>query len=201
MVQVGGKPLIAWSIEAAQEARRLSHFVVSTEDSEIKKVAGRWGAAVIDRPVRLATDRASTWAVLRQVLSKFFADVVVLLQPTSPVRRPGLIDFCIDQFFRKQADNLATGFDCFFKPYGTYSARRQDLKGFFYDDGNVYVVKSELIRADKRVGRRSLKVLTSREENVEIDEEFDLWLADKILRSRRSQGPFSGRSPLPSVRF
>ncbi len=192
---------MAWSIEAAKKAKRLSHFVVSTEDPEIKAVSSRWGAEVVDRPKRLATDRASTWAVLRQVLKKFPADVVVLLQPTSPVRRPGLIDFCVDQFARKAADNLATGFDCLFKPYGTYSARRQDLKGFFYDDGNVYVVKSELILADQRVGRRSLQVLTSREENVEIDEEFDLWLADKILRCRQSQGPLNGRSPLPSVRF
>ncbi len=178
---LAGKPLIAWTIEAARASKRLDRFVVSTEDAGIARVARRWGAEVLPRPGKLATDKAGTWAVLRHVLKEIPADAVVLLQPTSPVRSPGLIDRCVRRFFRKKTDSVATGFWCKFREYGTYSARRQDMEGFFYDDGNVYVVRPRLIREDRRTGRRTERVFTSRGENVEIDELFDFWLAEQIL--------------------
>lgn len=184
---VGGKPLLAWTIEAARSSRLLDRFVVSTDSRNIKRIARRCNADVLDRPAFLATDTADTWEVLNHALSKMAADVVVLLQPTSPVRDKGLIDRCIKTFLERKADNLATGFNCKFKEYGTYSARRQDLKGFFYDDGNVYVIKANLIRQHRRTGKKIIRLETTREQNVEIDDMFDLWLAGQILRKRTKQ--------------
>lgn len=185
--EIAGKPLIAWSIEAAKKSKKLNRCVLSTEDEEIAAVAREHGAEVIDRPADLATDEATTLSVLQDVLSKIDAQNIVLLQPTSPVRSEGLIDYCIQQFEDKNADDLATGFICKFKEYGTYTDRRQDLEGFFYDDGNVYVVKADVIKNGSRVGKVSERVITSREENVEIDDGFEFWLAEQILLQRSCQ--------------
>src|SRR5712691_1233000 len=87
-----GKPLLAWSVEAAKESRRLDAFAVSTEDREIARVARQYGADVIERPPELASDEASTLAVLQHALKVRPADVLVLLQPTSPIRDRELVD-------------------------------------------------------------------------------------------------------------
>lgn len=178
---IGGKPLIAWSIEAAQQSKLLDDFVVSTEDPEIAEIAERYGAKVMDRPKKLATDTATSISVLQDVLNRMPAQNIVLLQPTSPVREPGLIDRCITRFKRTGADNLGTGFICHFMEYGTYTARRQDLNGFFYDNGNVYVVKSDLIRQGKMFGKKVERLEISKEQGIEIDDDFDFWMVEQIL--------------------
>ncbi|MBP7088038.1 MAG: acylneuraminate cytidylyltransferase family protein [Candidatus Omnitrophica bacterium] len=184
---IAGKPLIAWTIEAAQKSKLLDRFIVSTEDPQIAAISKRYGAEVIERPKELASDEATTLSVLQQVLTVIEAKAIVLLQPTSPVRNKSLIDTCIKKFKETQADNLATGFICKFKEYGTYSQRRQDLKGFFYDDGNVYVVKADLIKKGKLIGKNTQRIETTREENIEIDDEFDFWLAEQILLKNKGK--------------
>ena len=182
--EICGKPLIAWTIEAAKKSRLLDRYVVSTEDKEIAEISKQYGAEVIDRPPELATDEATTPSVLQDVLKKIDADVVVLLQCTSPVRDDGLIDYCIRRFLETKADSLATGFICKEYEWATYSARRQDLKGFFHNDGNVSITKAELIRKGKLFGNRREKVIIDREQNVDIDDEFDFWLNEQIIKKR-----------------
>jgi CMP-N-acetylneuraminic acid synthetase len=182
-----GKPLIAWTIEAAKSSKLLDRFVVSTEDPEIAAVSRKWGAEVLDRPPEFATDEADTLAVLQHALQMIPADVLVLLQATSPIRDEGLIDRCITRFLETNADSLATGFTCKFVEYGKNDLRRQDIDGFFYDDGNCYVMKAGLVRAGDRYGKRIERVLLDREQNVEIDDDFDLWLAEQVLKRRVGQ--------------
>lgn len=179
-----GKPLIAWTVEAAKTSRLLDRYVVSTEDDEIANVVRQWGAEVIERPRELATDEATTLSVLKHVLTKIPADTVLLLQATSPVRQVDLIDCCIQRFLETGADSLATGFICKHVEYGKNELRRQDIPGFFYDDGNVYVIRANLIRAGDRYGEQLERVVIDREQNVEIDDEFDFWLAEQVMRKR-----------------
>lgn len=179
-----GKPLLVWTTETAQRSRLLSRYVVSTEDREIAETARRCGVEVVERPDHLATDDASTLAVLQQVVARIPADIVVLLQATSPIRDPGLVDACIQRFLDAGADSLATGFICKYLEYGKNDRRRQDIPGFFYDDGNVYVIKADLIRRGDRHGMKIERMILDREQNVEIDEEFDFWLAEQILTRR-----------------
>lgn len=181
-----GKPLLAWTIEAAKASRRLDRYVVSTEDREIAQVARQWGAEVIERPQALATDEATTLSVLQHVLTVIPAEVVVLLQATSPVRDDGLIDRCVQQFLDRGADSLATGFMCTQTAFGSpeNERRRQDIRGFFYDDGNVYVMSAELIRAGRRCGTRLERVVTNREQQLDIDDDFDLWVAEQVVKRR-----------------
>ena len=181
---IAGKPLIAWTIEAAQKSELLDRLVVSTEDAEIAEISRKYGAEVIERPAELATDEATTLSALQHVLSVVDAQAVVILQPTSPVRDEKLIDNCIKRLKETKADSLATGFICKYKEYGSYTQRRQELDGFFYDDGSVYVVRTELINKGKLFGNQPERVETTREENVEIDDGFDFWLTEQILLKR-----------------
>ena len=96
--KIAGKPLIAWTIEAAQEASRLERFVVSTEDGEIAEVAREYGAEVLDRPQHLASDRATSLSVWQHTLNSIPASVLVNIYPTSPIRDQGLIDSVVKQF-------------------------------------------------------------------------------------------------------
>lgn len=178
-----GKPLIAWTIEAAAASALLDRYVVSTEDAEIAAISRAFGADVVDRPEDLATDTATTLSVLQHVHSKVPADLVVLVQATSPVRDPDLIDRCIRRLVESGADSLATGFICKCAEYGV-ERRRQDVPGFFYDAGSVYVYRGELIGKGDPVGRRVERVLLDREQSVEVDDEFDFWLAEQVLERR-----------------
>jgi CMP-N-acetylneuraminic acid synthetase len=165
----------------------MDRFVVSTEDPEIAEVARDYGAQVVERPLALATDTATTISVLQHVLSVIAAEAVVLLQPTSPVRDAKLIDNCIARFKKTGADNLGTGYICKLMEYGSYTQRRQELSGFFYDDGNVYVVKAGLIRQGKMFGEKVERVEITREQNIEIDDEYDFWMAEQILLKRKRE--------------
>lgn len=182
-----GKPLLAWTIESAAASRLLNRYVVSTEDPEIAAVARQWGAEVLDRPSELASDDATTLSVLQHAIEEIPADVVVVLQPCCPIRDPDLIDRCIRRFLEAGADSLATGFRCTYRPYGAdgREVRRQDVEGFFYDDGNVYVIKADLLRAGDRFGKRIEHMVIDREQHIDIDEPFDLWLAEQVLRKRQ----------------
>lgn len=180
-----GKPLIVWSIEAALQTKRIDEVVVSTDSEEIAGIASKAGARILMRPPELATDTASTQDVMVHALRNYQADILVLLQPTSPYRHDGLIDECIDEFLENRYDSLATGFVCDYKEYGTNTLPRQQIQGFFYDDGNVYVINAKNILAGDRYGENIGRKIISRFENAEIDDEFDFWLLEHILRDKR----------------
>lgn len=182
---IAGKPLIAWTIESAKKSKMLDKYIVSTESEEITKIAKQYGAEVLARPPELATDEALTLSVLQHAIEHIPCDTVVLLQPTSPVRSPGLVDGCIREFIDKGYDSLATGFMCKYIEYGKNELRRQDIHGFFYDDGNIYVIRADFVRKGNRYGKKIGRKVISHQENVEIDDEFDFWLAEKILLKRQ----------------
>ncbi|MEK7233404.1 MAG: acylneuraminate cytidylyltransferase family protein [Elusimicrobiota bacterium] len=187
---IAGKPLLAWTIEQANASKLLTRYVVSTEDAEIAGVARGYGADVLKRPARLAGDAADTLPVLRHALDEIPADIVVLLQCTSPVRAGGLIDRCIERFLsaKKRTAYLGTVFQDRAFELGRKMPRRQEIRPKNLDIGNVYVVSADLIRKSRSFGAFAVKPIPlpiSREEAVEIDEPFDFWLAEKILLERR----------------
>lgn len=103
LLPVGGRPLIGWTIAQALEARDDVIVVVSTEDEEIAEISRAHGARVIDRPAALAADTAPTEPVILHAMDVIEGegvtlDAVVLLQATSPVRKPGTIVRAIEQF-------------------------------------------------------------------------------------------------------
>ena len=142
---IAGKPLIAWTIEAALTSKYLSKIIVSTDDLEIAKIARQHGAEVpFLRPPSLATDTTPTEPALIHVIEELKKtgeeyDAVVLLQPTSPLRKKGRIDQAITYFETNKADSLVSvcANHAFFwknmqEPCALYdyqsSPRRQDIK-------------------------------------------------------------------------
>ena len=93
-----GKPLVAWTIEAALKAGSLDEVAVSTDDPDIADIAEECGAAVLDRPAWLADDKATIYDVVRyhmKRLASAFDTAIVILQPTSPLRTADDIDECV----------------------------------------------------------------------------------------------------------
>ena len=174
-----GKPLICWTIEAAQKSKLLDKFVVSTEDSEIAKISRAMGAEVLNRPPELATDDTSSLAVIQHVLTKVDTNVIVYLQPTSPIREGTLIDRGIRLFLDTNADSVAAGYECIEFEWGTGPMLpRQKIKGFFYDNGSLYVHKAENIKKGIWVGEHKEYLCLDQIYNYEIDTELDFQIVE-----------------------
>ena len=167
---LAGRPLIAYTIDAARECKLITRIVVSTEDAEIAAVARGLGVEVIDRPRKYATDWTPSEFVLEHCLHEFYLrgydpNIVVLLQPTSPIRKEGIIDACI----RQVADDD--------NPHFAYSTSGQGA------DGQCYAWrKKDWTGACIGVGILSSVV-------VDIDTQEDFERAEAILHSRSRSEP------------
>jgi N-acylneuraminate cytidylyltransferase len=189
IARIAGFPLIYWTIQAAKHSKLLDDFLVSTDDPAIASVARRYGARVLDRPARLAQDDTTTLAVLRHVFSCEPFDAVVVLQPTSPLRDADTIDSCIAEFQSNGYDTLATGSYTKIIEYGTHrNLRRQDIPGFFYDDGNVYILHNSVVRRDLWYGDAICRKELSPELNFEIDDETTFIATEALLLKRLRSG-------------
>lgn len=154
-----GKPLVQWSIEAARGSRYLDDFCVSSDDDNILKLASLNDAQAIRRPQWLATDQATNEGVLIHLLYTWkWADWVVLLQPTSPLRTSGDIDACIERAF------LDYGIGCV------------TLNEYGRRNGAVYVAKSEWLvsRAEfhRDLDRNYLVMPNSRSVDIDYPPDF-----------------------------
>lgn len=181
---LNGKPLIAWSIEAAFESALTDRVLVSTDSEEIARVAEQWGCEVAIRPSELAIDESTTIEVLQHLYNTISGvDSMILLQPTSPLRDAGLVDKCIKIYSEGGYTNLATGFWCKYKEFGSHNnLRRQDYQGFFYDDGNVYVLSKDIVKEAIWCGTNPCKLPIERHMNYEIDDEVDFIILEALMK-------------------
>lgn len=190
---IAGYPLIYWSIEAARQSSLLDDFYVSTDDDEIAETAKMYGAKVLKRPEALAQDDTTTLEVLRHIAKEMTYSAIVVLQPTSPLRDEGLIDECVREYLSGNYDTLATGHNCKITEYATHkNMRRQDIPGFFYDDGNVYIIDRDIILENRWTGDRICRKVLDKELNFEIDDPIDFFIVESILRKRISEGKQCG---------
>jgi CMP-N-acetylneuraminic acid synthetase len=207
--EVGGRPLIVWTIAAARSASCLDRIVVSTDDRDIANISREAGAEVLLRPTELAGDDTPTRPVLKHahdLLSAegFVAAAVVTLQPTSPLRRPHHIVEAVAQFSADpSADSLVSVIDVphvfhpqsvmrrdeagYLAPYlpaEPTPTRRQDKPAVFARNGAaVYITRAS--RLDEYVfGGRLLGYRMSPEDSLDIDTLDDLAEADRVLRQR-----------------
>jgi CMP-N-acetylneuraminic acid synthetase len=192
-----GHPLVAWTIKDAMESRLINKFVVSTEDDEIAEISEKYGANVLRRPPELAGDGVISREVIAHALRILGGETSVLLQPTSPVRRPGLIDRTIRTFKDWEWDSVATGFPYYIYPPHGVEHRRQDISKVFVNDGSVIVSKAETILNGSLFGEKAGALITTRDENVDIDEEYDFWLAEKIIEKGIQEGWLTPPKPIP----
>lgn len=205
--KLAGKPLIAYSIGQALESRYIGRVVVSTEDSEIARVAARYQAEVIRRPDELALDDTSSVDALQHTLDYlkeaegYSPDLVVLLQPTSPLRKVEDIDGAIDKLLEVGCDSVVSVCDVEHPAHWMYTlegerlkpiieggrkvGRRQDASKVYRLNGAVYVTHRDVVmRQDKVMGDDTRAYIMPRERSVDIDTEFDFKLAELLMRER-----------------
>ena len=204
-----GKPLLAYTIEAAKASQFLTDIVVSTEDQEIGTVSRDWGAQVpFYRPAELATDKALSVPVvlhalreMEQITSKPY-DIVVMLQPTSPLRSAHDIDSGIQLLLDTGADSVISVVDVGghhpfrmkrvvgqnilinYIDQGFEDMRpRQELPPVYIRSGALYIVRRSIL-ADQQtfVGRDCRAYVMPEHRAINIDTRMDLILAEQLLR-------------------
>lgn len=206
---VAGKPLIAWTIEAALMARSTETVIVSTDDDEIAAVAKRWGAeAPFIRPAHLAEDFSSHIQVVVHAIEwveyhmSWKPDYILLLQPTSPLRTAEDIDNAYEIMTRKNADSIVSvcetpihphlmrviadgGFLDYFLPKPDGYFPRQRHSPLFHENGAIYLIKRKTFLKEKTwLPALSYPYLMPPDRSIDIDTPWEMHLADMILRDR-----------------
>jgi N-acylneuraminate cytidylyltransferase len=211
LAYVAGQPLIDWTLEAAQESELIDRIIVSTDNEFIAAHAlGFRDVEVIMRPAQISGDNAQIEAAMAYTLRQIpINDVhnleseIVLLQPTSPIRRPHDIDAAIDQFKNYAFDSLFSATPIF--PYvwlpikeGGYikdnplkrafhshklpRLNRQDRRPLLQENGSIYVTRAGYLarsgnRLNGQVGYYRMPPWTA----IEIDNYYDVAIAETTI--------------------
>ena len=164
VMQISGKPLIAWSIEEAKRSKYLDKVIVSTDSSEFGEIAEMHGAEVpFLRPTKLSTDEASSFSVIEHAIGFLMSqgenfDYIVLLEPTSPLREHGDIDGAIEKLLTSNSAKSIVGIskvECqhpafvvskdtggFIKNYSKNhkieNLRRQEIEQAYFLEGSIF---------------------------------------------------------------
>lgn len=202
--ELGGKPLIHYTIEAARAVFKDENIIVSTDDEEIREVAEATGLKVpFLRPKELATDEATTYDVLLHTLAyceqnNYFPDTLILLQPTSPFRTDMHIREALD-LYNDDLDMVVSVKETRSNPYyvlfeeneegflrkskdGNFS-RRQDVPKVWEFNGAIYIINTNSLQKTTLSNfNKVLKYPMSENSSIDIDDEMDLLRASYCLK-------------------
>lgn len=199
-----GKPLIAYTIAAAREAKRLGRTIVSTDDEEIASVAAACGAEVpFLRPAQFAADDSSSVDALAHAVDWLEAegeaiDAVVLLQPTSPMRRGAHIDDCLALLEKVEAETVVSVKRSPAHPYWCWRATesslvepfftrteigisKSELPPAFVENGAIYAIRSHLALRRSLYGDRIAAYEMTERDSIDIDTSDDFLRAERAL--------------------
>jgi len=202
-----GKPLIAYSIEAAKASALVDRVIVSTDDPQIAATAKQFGADVpFLRPAELAQDLTPTEPVLKHALEWLEAhegyrtDIVVFLQATDIFRKVAMIDGVVQallddpavesafvafpthkNFWRRNGQGFAR-----IAPDLAYGPRQTREPLFREDTGIACATRAAVIKQGKRLGDR-VTILPNKDDasGIDIHTEFDFWLAEQVLTQKK----------------
>ena len=206
-----GKPLIAWTIECAKNSKYLTKIIVSTDDEEIAKISEVCGAEVpFLRPLQFAKDNSPTIDSILHAIEFFeekgeFFDIIVLLQPTSPLKITLDVDKSINQLINNhEAKSLGSVDEPNHPPYWSMSIkndflvpafgqelfekRRQDLPKTYMPNGAIFIAYTDELKKYKTfyTPKTTYYTMTS-DRSIDIDTEFDFELAEFYM-GRRENG-------------
>ena len=201
---LNGKPLIAYSIEAAIKASIFDDIIVSTDSVKYAEVAKAFGASVpFIRSSELAQDNSSSIDVIAEVIEKLKHqekeyDYFALLQPTSPLRTAEDIKGCINRLFELEADSIISMCECehpiewstkfddekkCLKKYYDLSGRRQDKKISYRLNGAIYLVSVDYFLKKRNLySEASYAYIMSKEHSIDIDDIYDFKCAESFIK-------------------
>lgn len=206
IINLCGKPLIAYTIEAAKQSAYIDTVLVSTDDVEIQRVSEQYGATVpFLRDAKIATDVATTISVVVDAVQRLSMlgknyDVVVLLQPTSPLRTTEEIDVAIDVFFQNEMKGVVSVNVADVSPFllrtikdsqlqriisESSTIRRQDMPTYYEVNGAIYINAISDITESLSFNDNPIPYIMSREHAVDIDTWDDLEKAKYYLYNKR----------------
>jgi len=204
VLPLGGKPLIQWTLDAAKASKVIDRIVVTTDDDAVLEIADQSQVEAIRRPDELASDTATTVDTVLHALDSLAergitARRMLLLQPTSPLRGAGDIRAAVERMNATGANSVISvcevehpplwcntiprdgSLDDFMKP-GTEGRRSQDLPTFYRLNGAIYLVEmGEFRRHESFLVAPSFSIIMSREASVDIDDGYDLLIAEASL--------------------
>ena len=200
---LNNKPLISYSIDIARASQYVDDVVVTTDDSEIALIAEKLGASVIRRAEELAGDDIPLDPVIydatiqkeKLVFDEY--DIVITLQPTSPLLKPQTLDVAIEKFEDFSVDSVISVVDDRHLSWGydennqryfpNYIERlnRQRLPKSFRETGAILATRRSFMHKDSRLGTNIDLVEVSREESVDILNYEDWWLAKNYLQKKK----------------
>lgn len=200
---VAGRPLLAWSIEHVRRCTTRMRVLVSTDDPRIRDLALEAGAEVPElRPRSLATDESPTEPAILHALDSLSGggaiEHVILLPPTSPIRDDGTIDAAVAFYETSHSDCLVSvsqespllwrGTPS--QPVALYDVsdrpRQQSVaeeSRCFRENGSIVITSVPALRkTGNRLGGRAVMYVMNAHEGIDVDSEYDLWLAEQWLR-------------------
>ncbi|MDD5773369.1 MAG: acylneuraminate cytidylyltransferase family protein [bacterium] len=204
-----GKPLIAWTIEEARSSKYIDKIIVSTDDEKIAVISRKYGAEVpFIRPKELATDNAKTIDVILNIQKWFeghndYYDAIMVLQPTSPLRKKEHIRESVELFYERGAQSVISvaiadkhPWWCNTLPSDGCMSRflpkkaqnnRQKLPEYYCLNGAIYLTDWKYFK-DKRSfwGPRTYAYKMEKRSSIDIDDKLDFAFAELIL-SKKAQ--------------
>lgn len=206
--KLAGKPLLAYTAEAGLASRNIDRFILSTDDEEIAEVGRKYGLEVpFLRPAELATDNAPTLPVIQHAVNKLEAideyrpDYIVVLQPTSPLRKACHIDSAMEKLIGSDADSIisVTEVPHACNPYSVMRLNGEYIESFldfdelcnlrqkkpvFYarNGAAIYAFTREcLLKKNSLYGDKVLPYFMKKEESIDIDDLWDWKLVELIM--------------------
>lgn len=195
---LAGKPLIAYSIEAALKSKYINKVIVSTEDEEIAKISKRYGAEVIKRPGELAGDDIPLDPVIYHALNYtekregVTYNFVITLQPTSPLLSAKTVNEAVEEILKGDYDTIISVTDethlYWTKINGKYiplykeRKNRQYLPVVYKETGGFMISKRDVITENSRIGNKIYLFETPKKESIDIDSFQDWWVAENLLK-------------------
>ena len=202
ILDLAGKPLITWSIESGLKSKYINKVVVSSDSDEILNISKKYGADIIKRPNELASDMASSFDSIKHAIEniKETFEYLILLQPTSPLRNNWHVDEAFELLYEKKADAIISVSEMVHSPLWSNTLpkdgsmanflkdevldkRSQDLEQYYCLNGAIYICKIDRFLQEKSFFLNSniFAYKMDRESSVDIDEKFDLQLAEMLI--------------------
>jgi CMP-N-acetylneuraminic acid synthetase len=197
-------PLIIHTFDSAKKSNKINKIIVNSNDIDVIKLAKENNIEYLIRPEELATDESSLIGVILHTLKelekqKYVPDVIVILQPTSPLRLTEDIDKAIELFLNNKFDSLVSMKKmehpiqwCFKKKGNKIEAiegleklkkRRQDLEETYCPNGAIYIISYNKFIEKKSLYTEDMGMyLMPHERSIDIDTKFDLDLCEFILK-------------------